>query len=377
MKKVLFVATLVKNHIAEFHLPYLKLFKDMGWETAVAAKNDYENPADCVIPGCDVFYDVPFERSPLKKGNLHAYRMVKRIIRENSFDLIHCHTPVGAAVARLAARKSRKTGTRVIYTAHGFHFYKGAPLVNWLVYFPVEWLLAPLTDVLITINREDYDRAKRLLHAKKTVYIPGVGIDTARFRGNEEKGAALRRELGIPENAEVLLSVGDINKNKNHRAVLDALAGMENQNLFYVVCGRGPLKEELEAFAREKGLGNHVRFMGYRNDIPDFYAMADIFVFPSFREGLSVSVMEAMASGKPIVCSRIRGNTDLVEDGVNGLLIDPGDPRSIAAAVLRLYDSGKQEEISQNNREKAKSYSLGAIVEEYRKVYLEASGGNG
>ena len=130
-------------------------------------------------------------------------------------------------------------------------------------------------------------------------------------------------------------------------------------------------------YAQERGLGNRARFMGYRNDIPDFYAMADIFVFPSFREGLSVSVMEAMASGKPIVCSRIRGNTDLVEDGVNGFLIDPGEPRSIAAAVLRLYDSGKQEEISQNNREKAESYSLGAIVEEYRKVYLEASGGNG
>lgn len=377
MKKVLFVATLVKNHIAEFHLPYLKLFQDMGWQTAVAARNDYEDSEDCVIPHCDAFYNLPFERSPLKKGNLEAYRRLKKIIQEGNYDLIHCHTPVGAAVARLAARTARKKGTKVIYTAHGFHFCKGAPLLNWLVYFPVEWLLAPLTDVLITINREDFDRAERLLHAKKTVYIPGVGIDTARFRDNEEKGAALRRELGIPENAGVLLSVGDLNKNKNHRAVLEALAGMENRNLHYVVCGRGPLKEELEAFAREKGLGDRVRFMGYRNDVPAFYAMADVFVFPSFREGLSVSVMEAMASGLPIVCSRIRGNTDLVEDGVNGFLVDPGEPRSIAAAVLRLYDSGKQEEISQNNREKAESYSLGAIVEEYRKVYLEASGGNG
>lgn len=374
MKKVLFVATLVKNHIAEFHLPYLKLFQDMGWETAVAAKNDYENPADCVIPNCDVFYDVPFERSPLKKENLTAYHQVKRIIREGGYDIIHCHTPVGAAVARLAARKVRKNGTKVIYTAHGFHFFKGAPLVNWLVYFPVEWLLSPLTDVLITINREDYDRAKRLLRAKKIVYIPGVGIDTARFRGNAEKGAALRRELGIPEDAAVLLSVGDLNKNKNHRAVLEALAGMENRNLYYVVCGRGPLKEELEAIAREKGLGDRVRFMGYRNDIPAFYAMADIFVFPSFREGLSVSVMEAMASGLPIACSRIRGNTDMVEDGVNGYLMEPGNPDSIAGALRRLEDGGKWEEISRNNLEKAEEYSLAVIAEQYRKVYLEANG---
>ena len=374
MKKVLFVATLVKNHIAEFHLPYLKLFQDMGWQTAVAAKNDYENPADCVIPHCDVFYDVPFERSPLKKGNLTAYRRVKRIIREGGYDIIHCHTPVGAAVARLAARKARKNGTKVIYTAHGFHFYKGAPWLNWLVYFPVEWLLSPLTDVLITINREDYERAKRLLRAKKVVYIPGVGIDTARFRGNAEKGAALRRELGIPDEAAVLLSVGDLNKNKNHRAVLEALARMENRNLHYVVCGRGPLKEELEAFAREKGLGDRVRFMGYRNDIPAFYAMADVFVFPSFREGLSVSVMEAMASGLPVVCSRIRGNTDMVEDGVNGYLMEPGNPDSIAGALRRLEDGGKWEEISRNNLEKAEEYSLAVIAEQYRKVYLEANG---
>ncbi|MCI6955802.1 MAG: glycosyltransferase family 4 protein [Candidatus Faecousia sp.] len=374
MKKVLFVATLVKNHIAEFHLPYLKLFQDMGWETAVAAKNDYENPADCVIPNCDVFYDVPFERSPLKKENLTAYHQVKRIIREGGYDIIHCHTPVGAAVARLAAREVRKNGTKVIYTAHGFHFFKGASLVNWLVYFPVEWLLSPLTDVLITINREDYDRAKRLLRAKRIVYIPGVGIDTARFRGNAEKGAALRRELGIPEEATVLLSVGDLNKNKNHRAVLEALAGMENRNLHYVVCGRGPLKGELEAFAREKGLGDRVHFMGYRNDIPAFYAMADIFVFPSFREGLSVSVMEAMASGLPIACSRIRGNTDMVEDGVNGYLMEPGNPDSIAGTLRRLEDGGKWEEISRNNLEKAEEYSLAVIAEQYRKVYLEANG---
>ena len=370
MKKVLFVATLVKNHIAEFHLPYLKLFKELGWETAVAAKNDYENPADCVIPYCDVFFDVPFERSPLKKKNLEAYRQVKRIICEGSYDIIHCHTPVGATTARLAAREARKKGTKVIYTAHGFHFYKGAPLVNWLLYYPVEQLLAPLTDVLITINREDFDRAQRRLRAKKTVYIPGVGIDTAQFRGNEEKGAALRRELGIPENAEVLLSVGDLNKNKNHRAVLEAMAGMEERNLYYVVCGRGLLKESLEAFTRKKGLSDRVRFMGYRSDVAVFYAMADVFVFPSFREGLSVSVMEAMASGKPIICSRIRGNTDMVEDGVNGFLIDPHSPRSIALAIARLEDADKRAEMGRNNREKAEQFDLPQIVERYREIYL-------
>ena len=375
MKKVLFVATLVKNHIAVFHLPYLKLFQDMGWQTAVAARNDYEDPEDCVIPHCDAFYNLSFERSPLRKGNLEAYKQLKEIIQKENYDLIHCHTPVGAAVARLAARESRKKGTKVIYTAHGFHFYKGAPLMNWLVFFPAEWLLSTMTDVLITINREDFDRAKRRLKAKMVFYIPGVGIDTTLFRGNEDKGAALRRELGIPDSAAVLLSVGELNKNKNHRAVLQALARMENRNLYYVVCGRGPLKEELEAFAREKGLADRVRFMGYRDDVPFFYAMADVFVFPSFREGLPVSVMEAMASGLPIVCSRIRGNTDLVQEGVNGFLMDPGKPESIAQAIRCLEDSEKREEISGNNRIKAEEYSLEKIVEQYRQVYLDLCGG--
>lgn len=372
MKKVLFVATLVKNHIAEFHLPYLKLFKQMGWETAVAAKNDYDDPSDCVIANCDRFYNVPFERSPLKKENLAAYRAVSKIIREGDFDLIHCHTPVGAMVARLAARTARKKGTKVIYTAHGLHFYKGAPALNWLIYFPVEWVLAPLTDVLITINQEDYARARKILRAKKVVYIPGVGIDTARFQGREDRGAALRQALGIPGDATVLLSVGDLNKNKNHRAVIEALSRLENRDLQYVVCGRGPLKEELENYAASLGLGDRVRFMGYRDDVAEFYAMADVFVFPSFREGLSVSVMEAMASGLPIACSRIRGNTDMVEQDVNGYLFDPAHVTGIADAIAMLESSEKRQSISKNNREKAESFDLSAIVGQYRQIYLEA-----
>jgi len=374
VKKVLFVATLVKNHMAEFHLPYLKLFKEMGWETAVAAKNDYDDPADCVIPNCDSFYDIPFERSPLKKQNLAAYRAVERIIREGDFDLIHCHTPVGAMVARLAARSARRKGTKVIYTAHGLHFYKGAPLVNWLIYFPVEWLLAPLTDVLITINLEDRERAKKLLRAKRIVYIPGVGIDTARFRGREAQGAALRQQLGIPEGETVLLSVGDLNKNKNHRAVITALAKLERKDIRYVVCGRGPLKEALQSYAASLGLQDRVRFMGYRDDIPDFYAMADVFVFPSFREGLSVSVMEAMASGKPVVCSKIRGNTDMVEDGENGFLIDPASPESIAGALEKVLEPETLARQSRVNREKAERFDLSAVVPRYRELYLEETG---
>lgn len=216
MKKVLFVATVVKTHIMEFHIHYLKMFRDMGWETAVAARNDYEDPTDCKIPYCDTYYDIPFERLPWKAANIKAYRELKAIIDREHFDIIHCHTPVGAMIARLAARDARKRGTKVIYTAHGFHFFKGAPVKNWLMFYPAEWLLAPLTDVLVTINKEDYALAKRKIHAKRIEYVPGVGVDTAKFHVGTVDRAEKRRELGLTEQDFLILTVAEMTKNKNH-----------------------------------------------------------------------------------------------------------------------------------------------------------------
>ena len=172
MKKVLFVAKVVRSHIATFHLPYLKMFKEMGWETAVAAHNDYDDPRDCVIPNCDTYFDVPFERFPVSPNNVTSYRQLKKIIDAGEYDIIHCHTPVSAMITRLAALSARKRGTKVIYTAHGFHFFKGAPLINWLLYFPVEWFLARYPDALITINKEDYARAQKFAAKKVCGNIP-------------------------------------------------------------------------------------------------------------------------------------------------------------------------------------------------------------
>ena len=241
MKKVLFVATVVKTHIMEFHIPYLKMFQDMGWETAVAARNDYEDPADCKIPFCDTYYDIPFERLPWKAANIKAYRELKAIIDREHFDIIHCHTPVGAMIARLAARDARKRGTKVIYTAHGFHFFKGAPVKNWLMFYPAEWLLAPLTDVLVTINKEDYAFAKKKIHAKRIEYVPGVGVDTAKFHVGTVDRAEKRRELGLTEQDFLILTVAEMTKNKNHSTVLKALALLKNEpgyeSMHYLICG--------------------------------------------------------------------------------------------------------------------------------------------
>ncbi|MDF2486669.1 MAG: glycosyltransferase family 1 protein, partial [Herbinix sp.] len=174
MKKVLFVATVVKHHISTFHIPYISWFKLNGYETHVCAKNDYENKEDCVIPYCDKYYDLPFGRSPLSSCNITAYKQLKRLIDTNEYDIIHCHTPVGGVLTRLAAKKARKSGTKVIYSAHGFHFFKGAPLKNWMLYYPVEKHLAKYTDCLITTNKEDYLGIKDKFHAKSIKLVNGV-----------------------------------------------------------------------------------------------------------------------------------------------------------------------------------------------------------
>lgn len=339
-KKVLFAATVVKTHMMQFHIPYLRMFQEMGWETAVAARNDYEDPADCRIPYCDAYFDIPFERMPWKKGNLKAYRELKKCIDEGNYDLIHCHTPVGAMLTRLAALGARKRGTKVIYTAHGFHFFKGASLVNWLLYYPVEWVLAHVTDVLVTINQEDYRLAQKHMHAKRLEYVPGVGIDTTRFHTAAVDAAEKRRELGCGEGDFLILTVAEMTKNKNHSTVLKALALLKDKpefaNMKYLIAGRGEQKEALEAEAESLGIRDHVLFLGYRSDVSELYRCSDLFAFMPFREGLSVALMEAMSSGLPTVCSEIRGNTDLITHGKEGLFA-PSDPQAVADAILKLY----------------------------------------
>ena len=364
MKKALFVATVVKTHILQFHIPYLRMLKERGWETAVAAKNDFDDPRDCTIPFCDAYYDVAFARNPFHPRNLRAYRRLRRLIDEGAYDLIHCHTPVGAAIARLAARGARKKGTKVVYTAHGFHFYKGAPLLNWLLYYPAEKWLSRFTDVLITINREDYERVKGF-HAKECVYIPGVGIDCSRFSPSPEIRAQKRTELGIPRDATVLLSVGEVNKNKNHAVILEALPDLPD--CWFVLCGRGPLLERHRQRARELGIEDRVLFAGYRTDVADFYKMADVFVFPSLREGLPVSVMEAMAAGLPVLCTRIRGSADLVTEGENGFFFDADSPGALVR-IIRSLPSCTQD-FGKANAEKAQGFSFASVAPLYQQAY--------
>lgn len=376
MKKVLFVATVVKTHIMEFHIPYLKMFKEMGWETAVAARNDYENPADCVIPYCDIYYNISFERNPLKYGNLKAYKDLKKVIDNGEYNIIHCHTPVGAMLTRFASKQTRKNGTKVFYTAHGFHFYKGAPAINWLLYYPVEKWLSRYTDVLITINKEDYERAKTF-KAGKVCYVPGVGIDLKKFNvGYVDKQQKLE-EIGITPDDFVLLSVGELIPRKNHQVVIRAMSILKQKeelnHVEYVICGRGTYEADLKKLTKDLGVDDHIHFLGYRNDIPELCNCADLFVFMSHQEGLPVALMEAMACGLPAVCSNIRGNTDLIEDGVTGM-ISNSTPEKLAEAISKMRsDPALRARLASAALQKIQMFSLEMVERKMKNIYIGES----
>ena len=366
-QKVLFTATVVKTHINVFHLPYLKWFKEKGYEVHVAAKNDFINE-QCIIPNCDKYYDIKFARFPFSKVNIKAYKQLKKLIQENNYDIIHCHTPVAGVLTRLAARNNKNT--TVIYTAHGFHFFKGAPLLNWLIYYPVERFCARYTDKLITINKEDYERAKRFSLRKngKVYYVPGVGINLEKIQNLKVDIKQKKKELGMSENTLILLSVGELNKNKNHETVLQALSELKDKNFIYLICGRGVLKEYLERKIQELHLENKAKLLGYRSDVIKILKTADLFIFPSKREGLPVSVIEAMAAGLPVIASNVRGNRDLI---AKENLFEPDDVAALTNLIKKQLEAIENKELKKVNYANLEQYSLKNILKQMTEIYEE------
>lgn len=314
--------------------------------------------------GCRVF-PLSCSRSPFDSRNLKAIREIKKIVTDNHYDIVHCHTPIAAACTRIACRKERNNGTRVFYTAHGFHFYDGAPFKNWLIYYPVEKWLSRYTDVMITINKEDFGRAKNSFKAKKTEYVPGVGIDTERFVFNSDGRSRIHRELGIDDSVVVLLSVGELNENKNHEAVIRAISGMD---LVYVIVGSGTLSDHLADTAHE--CNADVRLLGHRDDMVDLYSAVDIYILPSIREGLNVSLMEAMSCGLPCLAGRIRGNVDLIDEN-GGHLFDPrsiDDIRDSITAELKSSSECRHEQGSYN-MDVIKSFDVKTVNRKMHDLY--------
>ncbi|MCC8028894.1 MAG: glycosyltransferase [Lachnospiraceae bacterium] len=331
MKKALVIAT-VSGFLMKFEMQDVRILQNLGYEVHYAANCDvpkYEfDPEELARSGVRL-HSIPIEKSPLRlRRNSRAIRMTEALIREEQIRLIHCHTPVGGVVGRLAGRRCRDMGIRVIYTAHGFHFYRGCPLKDLLIYRTAEKLLARDTDALVVINQEDYESASgfRLKENGRVYRIPGVGLDPEKFHPfSDEHRREVRKRLGVREAQILFLSVGEINKNKNHITILKALERMRDEGgdmsrYRYLVFGDGPERETLEYWTGQHGLRRTVSFPGYCNAPEEMYGAADLFFFPSRREGLGMAALEALACGVPVAAADNRGSGEYILPGENGWL---------------------------------------------------------
>lgn len=352
MKKALIV-TRVSGFVPQFEMNNVKILQHFGYEVHYAANFDtvVYGPDNSRLDGTGIIcHHIPFCRSPFSPAVRSCYLALKQLMLDESFDLIHCHMPMTGVITRIAAQAVRRKEKRlvpVLYTTHGFHFYTGAPLQNWLYYLPERWL-ARCTDCLITINEEDYRRACTFPVRGRVEKISGVGIQVTAETNDPSDPATdgkrqtirhkIRQEFGICEADFVLVSVGELNANKNHVEILRMLASYRDPSLKYIICGTGHLRKELEQFVTEHSLQTQVIFAGYRSDIEQILSASNLFLFPSLREGLSVAVMEAMRAGLPVVAKQIRGNVDLIENLKGGILVEKGEPSEYADAIRHIRD---------------------------------------
>lgn len=363
MKKVLFVAT-VTRHINAFHIPYLKWFKEQGYEVHVASNGEE------TIEYCDKHFNLNFARFPIKFQNWKVYKELKNTIEENKYEIIHCHTPVSGVLARLAAKKARKKyNTKVIYTAHGFHFYKGAPKINWLIYYPIEKFLAKYTDCLITINNEDYQRAKKKFCKVKNIqYVHGVGFNTERLENNIKQD--YKEKLQCNQDDIILSYVAEINKNKNQILLINCMEKLQSKipNIKLLLIGKDSTNGQCEAIIKEKGLQDKVKLLGSREDIGEILSVTDIYVASSLREGLPVNIMEAMYKKLPIIAFNNRGHRELIESEENGFLVNNEE-----TMMERIEELAKDEILREKIGKKAfktsKKYSLEKVRYEMEEIY--------
>ncbi|HJC57492.1 MAG TPA: glycosyltransferase family 4 protein [Candidatus Eisenbergiella intestinipullorum] len=378
MKKALIITT-ISGFVPQFEKNHVSLLQEKGYEVHYASNFDrpvYDHEKDFFRKNGIITHPLSIEKSPVNLlQNARAFGQLKRLLKREHFDLIHCHNPMGGALGRTAAGLY-SPGSVILYTAHGFHFYKKAPWKNWLLYYPAERALARLTDILITVNEEDHERGKRFcLRRGGSVWkIPGVGVDVERFIPQEEERSRRKAEYGFPEDSFLLLSAGELNRNKNHRAVIRAVAQMKDQNIYYGICGRGSGRKSLEAWIRREGLQERVRLLGYRKDMERILPAADCFLFPSRREGFGMAAVEAMASGLALITSDCRGTREYMKDGITGFICERNRPESYAEAVQRLRDDpAGHRSMEKESRRQALCFSRQATESIMRQIYEKAS----
>ncbi len=380
MKKALVYAS-VASMIQQFNMDNIRILLSMGYEVHVACNMEQGStiPQEKILSlkqELDAMrvkiHHIPIPRKiTALKLIWKSYKITKKLLDEQNYALVHCHSPIGSIICRLANLKSKnyKT-TRMIYTAHGFHFFKGGPLTSWFLFYPIEKHLSRYTDTLITINNEDYELARNKFKAQNVVKVPGVGVDTQKYQSASIDRDEFRKELGLQNTDILILSVGELCDRKNHAVIIHALHQLKNPQIHYAIVGKGALATQLEKLIRELNMQQQVILLGFRADIPNLCKAADLFAFPSKREGLGLAAIEAMAAGLPIITSNINGINDYSIDGVTGYSCSPNDVDAFAISIQRcISDSLWLDKVGEENIERAKKYDITNVNEIMKEIY--------
>ncbi len=359
MRKVLFTAK-VDSHIRHFHIPYLKYFKQKGFQVHVASEGNEKSEY------CDFKYNLKFGTNPFSKQIVSAYKELYKIMDENEFEIIHTHTAIASVLTRIVAyrvnrKKSKKS--KVIYTAHGFHFLKGGSKLSWILFFPVEYILSKITDDLILINQEDFLLAEKYSMGAKRHLISGVGVNLERFSNDYV--------MRDPNDTFTISYIAEFSKNKNHILLIEAfeLALKKYPKLQLKLVGTGKQEDVILNYILLNNLNDSIELTGYRKDVETILKGTDLVVATSLREGLPINIIESMAMGLPLIVTKCRGHVDLVVDGENGVIVDY-DKEEIAKEIIKMIQNPSIRLFySKNNLEKSKKYSIDMVLKKMTEIY--------
>lgn len=373
MKRALLLAPMGSVH-RRFNHANIAALQSLGLQVELCANFENGNGPEihnqsfveeCEIRGIKT-HSIPFARHSLT-GSLKCLSQLKELLSREQYDLVHTHTETGGLLLKLAHSEKRKS--KFIFTPHGMSFWKGSSLKSQLVYRPLERWICSAMDMNLGMNMEEVENLEQW-NKRTAHYVHGVGLNVARMQNPSRSREQMREEFGLAESDKFIASIGELDDNKNHITVIKALATLGRKDFKYVVCGVGPNKDMLLAEAECTGLKENVILAGYRSDIPDVLNAADIFVFPSFHEGMPVSALEAMACSLPVVCSAIRGNVDVVKDGDNGYLFKPSDVDTLSRQIALLMDNeALRQQMGAKNKEIVREFSLEAVTEELKAIY--------
>ena len=368
--KILLVANVSKEHVLKFHVPTIKALTDDGWHVDVACAGEEE------VPYCNTQFKMSWKRSPFNFALFKGIKELKKIVNDSNYDIVYCHTPVGALATRLASKKARKKGTKVVYMAHGFHFFKGASPIYWLTFYPIEKRLSRLTDGMILINQEDYNLVRKKFHKNLDVHVvDGIGTNLEKFvvQNKEEIRKHYREKLNIEEDATVLVYLAELIPNKNQTMlmrILKMLADKQN-NVYLVLAGVDHSNGAIMKYAEEIGVANRVRYLGWRSDIQNIYAMSDICTASSIREGFGVNIVETMASGLPVIATDNRGHRTIIRDGENGFLVSLDNEELFEKRILDVSaDKALAEKFVENSQRDIDKYSIDAAVKKITEILV-------